>query len=260
MKLDLFQLIRIFLLLLLLATVAFYTKIQKLKSRSWSEPLHIVVFPINSDDNPIVEDYIEQLEVSAFQAIDGFMQKQSRNYSIITSQPTQVHLGDIIKTKPPTPPASGTNFVAIAWWTLRFRYWAYWNTPGDDSYHHRVRIFVLYHETLPNRTLQHSLGLAKGLLAIVHAFASKSQEAQNNIVITHEFLHTVGATDKYDANGQPVYPEGYAVPEQSPLYPQQKAEIMGGYIPLSPHRSRMPASLSECIIGPETAKEINWSE
>lgn len=82
----------------------------------------------------------------------------------------------------------------------------------------------------------------------------------NHVVIAHELLHLVGATDKYDlATGTPVYPEGYAEPPLAPLYPQSTAELMGGRIPLSPEASKMPKDLSECLLGPATAAEIGWA-
>jgi len=62
------------------------------------------------------------------------------------------------------------------------------------------------------------------------------------------------------ASGQPLFPEGYAQPERKPLYPQHKAEVMGGRIPLSSTRSDIPGSLKRTLIGPTTATEINWLE
>ena len=57
---------------------------------------------------------------------------------------------------------------------------------------------------------------------MVNAFASTQMEGENNIVITHELLHTFGATDKYDfATNRPRFPEGYAEPHANPLYPPQ---------------------------------------
>ena len=92
----------------------------------------------------------------------------------------------------------------------------------------------------------------------MHAFASIDQDQQNNIVIAHELLHTVGATDKYAADNEPIFPIGYADPMRSPLYPQNKAEIMTARIPLSATSSRMADSLDQCTIGEQTAREINW--
>ncbi|NIO43671.1 MAG: hypothetical protein GTO41_28055 [Burkholderiales bacterium] len=83
--------------------------------------------------------------------------------------------------------------------------------------------------------------------------------AENNIIITHELLHTLGATDKYDlATNQPLYPAGYAEPDIRPLYPQQFSEIMGGRIPVSQVRSVPPQTLDAVLVGPQTAAEIGW--
>lgn len=255
---TLFKIFRIIVLLTIFAAVAFYAKNQKLKSRSWTKPLQVVIYPINGDNSPIVDEYIKQLDSSTFNGIDQFFQSEAEHYNLSVEQPTQTHLGDIIVNHPPTSPSTDAHFSAIAWWGIKFRYWAFRYTPDDQSNLHRVRIFVHYHEAEPDKTLQHSLGLDKGLLAIVHAFAEKDQQQQNNIVIAHELLHTVGATDKYNTNNQPIFPDGYAEPDLQPLFPQTQAEIMSAKIPLSPSQSKMAESLTQCIIGEKTAYEINW--
>lgn len=244
--------------MVLFAAAAFYTKAQKLKSRSWAEPLEVVIFPINGDNSPIVEDYIRNLDENTFSSIDAFIKRESQKYSVITRRPTITRLGPVLEKQPPPAPPYESNLPAIMWWGLKFRYWAFKNTPDSESNLHRIRVFVHYHEVRDDTTLQHSLGLDKGLLAIVHAFASEDQDGQNNIVIAHELLHTVGATDKYDENSEPVYPEGYADPSRVPLFPQSRAEIMTGRIPLTTSTSQMADSLNDCIIGRNTAQEINW--
>ncbi|MGH8187189.1 MAG: hypothetical protein ACREUC_11545, partial [Steroidobacteraceae bacterium] len=81
----------------------------------------------------------------------------------------------------------------------------------------------------------------------------------NDVVLAHELLHTLGATDKYDlANDQPAHPDGYAEPGREPLYPQSVAELMGGRIPLSSDESVTPESLRQVIVGDKTAREIGW--
>lgn len=256
---PLFKAIRILILLLILAAVAFYTKSQKLKARSWAEPLEVVIYPINGDNNsPTVNDYISELDSSVFAPIDRFIQQQSRRYQLITSRPIETRLGPAMTAQPPASPTPDSNMASIIWWSIQFRYWVYKNTPDAESNHHRIRVFALFHDPKEGRKLQHSLGMDKGLAVVVHAFAAIDQDQQNNIVIAHELLHTVGAYDKYARNGEPVFPAGYAAPEQFPLYPQHKAEIMAVRIPLSANSSRMANSLDECIIGPETAREINW--
>jgi hypothetical protein len=253
------KVIRISILLVILATLAFYNKIQKLQARSWAEPLQVVIYPINGDnDNPAVNQYMNELDTTVFQPVDDFIQQQSQGYQLATSQPTQTQLGAVMKLQPPESPKPDANLLSIIWWSIKLRYWASQNTPDSNSNLHRIRVFVYYHEPVAGRHLEHSLGLNKGLIAIVHAFGAESFDQQNNVVIVHELLHTVGALDKYDANNQPVFPVGYADPEQSPLYPQTRAEIMAIGIPQSAGSSRMATHLNECLIGAQTAKEINW--
>jgi hypothetical protein len=79
-------------------------------------------------------------------------------------------------------------------------------------------------------------------------------------VATHELMHTLGASDKYDASGRASFPAGYANPRQTPLFPQPGAEVMARNLPLSPTSERPPATLDELFIGDETAREIGWIE
>ncbi len=254
----LFKATRIFLLLAIFVVLAFYTKTERLKSQSWAQPLQVVVYPINSSKSLKVEEYIKQLNNTTFSDIDRFFQTEAEHFGLSITPPTLTVLGPTLDHLPPASPGPSANFAKIIWWGIKFRYWSYLNTPDDASNLRRVRVFLQYHPLEENKQLQHSLGLQKGLLAIVHAFASKTQEAQNNIVIAHELLHTVGATDKYDSNKQPVFPHGFAEPDKSPLFPQSLAEIMAVSIPSSQTQSIMAENLTDCIIGRKTAEEINW--
>jgi hypothetical protein len=77
-------------------------------------------------------------------------------------------------------------------------------------------------------------------------------------VATHELFHTLGASDKYDASGRAVFPDGFAAPSQSPLYPQPGAELMARNLPLSATEERPPETLDELWVGDATAREIGW--
>jgi len=252
------KLTRILILIIVFLSLAFYSRQQKLKSRSWTAPLELVIYPINAENHPEIDDYIANLNDEVFTPIDHFLAQQSQPYNLIAKQPTQTRLGPTLNTLPPTAPRPDSGFPNIVWWGLKFRYWVFKNTFSEDTEVRRIRVFVLYHAAVNGKRLPHSLGLDKGLVALVHAFADLDQDQQNNIVITHEVLHTVGALDKYDSQTQPVFPNGFADPERSPLYPQQRAEIMAGRIPLSETKRRMADSLKECVIGKQTAMEINW--
>lgn len=253
-----FKIIRVVTLLFIFIAIAFYTKTQKLSSRSWSVPLQVVIYPMNGDGSPLVERYINQLNTSDYQEIDQFFHDEAEHYSLSIQYPTSTHLGEIITNHPPLAPRPDAGLAKIAWWSIKLRYWAFRHTPDDDSNFNRIRAFVYYHTPEKNKRLKHSLGLDKGLLVIAHTFASVKLEPQNNIVLAHELLHTVGASDKYDSNAQPVYPDGYANPDKSPLFPQLMAEIMAAVIPTSQINSEMAESLKYCVIGEKTAREINW--
>ena len=259
MRIFTFKNFRILALVIVLCAVALYSKDQRLVTQGWYKPLDIVVFPINADGSPAVDDYIEALSEKDFASIDKFIKRESDKFEeVVTSTPTITTLGSRVDTLPPNPPGVDANPIKIALWSLKLRWWTMQNTPDDKSNKHRIRIFVLYHETKNNKKLEHSLGLQKGLLGIVHAFASDDQSKQNNVVIAHELLHTVGATDKYDEYGNPIPPDGLADPNRSPIYPQRRAEIMAGTVAQSATVSKMASSLKKCIIGNKTAMEIGW--
>ncbi len=260
MKLFSFRNIRILILLAILSVAAIHTKQQYMYSTSWLNPLEVVIFPINADGSTQTATYIANLSSKAFSAIDQFTAKEAKKYGLYQNNPTKTILGPTINDMPPAPPAKNAFFLKVAMWSIKMRYWAWKNTPDGPSSHNRINMFVLYHDINNSQPLQRSLGMDKGLLGIVHAFASKQQDKQNNIVIAHELLHTVGATDKYDSVGNPVFPDGYAQPERNPLFPQYRAEIMAGRISQSRTSSTMALSLDSCVIGARTAREISWPD
>lgn len=256
--LSFFKILRVLTLLCILAFAAFYTKAQRLGSRAWLEPLEIVIFPIGVDQSPSVDEYIATLNDDVFTEIDRFMKSEGEAYEVNSDPPTRTILGPKVDVLPPSSPSPAANVLEIIWWSMKLRLWAYRHTPKEYAGRDSVNMYVLYHELEAGRRLKHSFGLDKGLIGVVHAFASSTQQAQNNIVITHELLHTVGAKDKYGIDGEPFFTEGYAEPGKDPLFPQQFAEIMAGKIPISEKRSQMADSLRSCVIGETTAMEINW--
>ncbi len=77
-------------------------------------------------------------------------------------------------------------------------------------------------------------------------------------VAAHELFHTLGATDKYDANGRTLVPAGLAEPYRVPLWPQRFAEVMARNRPLAAGVERPPETLDELAVGEVTAIEIGW--
>lgn len=252
-----FRFVRITALLVVLFFVGMNSYLTKLRTTDWNDTLWMVVYPINGDGSKRTQRYIDSLSENTYNRIESFLTKEAQRYGQSIAEPVTVKLAPQVDSLPPQPPANG-NTLAIMLWSLQLRYWSYKN--GDyDGPQPDVRMFVVYHDPEKNQSLAHSLGLQKGMIGVVNAFAGRKLAERNNVVIAHEFLHTLGATDKYsDATNQPVYPEGYAEPDRKPLYPQRRAEIMGGRIPLSDRHSVMPKSVASSNIGDRTAAEINW--
>lgn len=245
---------------MLLCALAFFSIVaihQSVHTRSWTSPLEVVVLPINADQHIDTDRYIKSLSNGNLREIESWFKREAERYTLTLEAPVEISLGPQVFAKPPEFPGN-SNFVNVLAWGLRFRWWAFRNTPDIDSNLTQVRMFVMYYQGEDNMPLRHSLGMEKGLLGLVHAYAQDRQTSQNNIVIAHELLHTVGAIDKYEFSGSPIFPIGYANPLREPLFPQRNAEIMAGKIPLSHGRSYMAESLNNVIINNYTAAEINW--
>ena len=120
-------------------------------------------------------------------------------------------------------------------------------------------MFVLYHAANEESEIGISVGMRKGRYGWSRPMPAKRPNGPSLVVFTHEMLHVLGATDKYVlSTGEPNFPEGYAEPDKRPLFPQQRAEIMGGRIPVTSFSSVMPSSLEQCKIGRQTAEEIGF--
>jgi hypothetical protein len=248
------KILRIIFLLCLLVFAAFYTKLQRLESTAWADTLQVSIYPINGDASPLTEQYIKKLSSKNIRSIDSFFKNQWADYSELEYDPVSVSLQAEITSQPPEPPTDGS-MLKIIFWSLHLRLWSYQNSIDSDK--STINIFVRYHQAGEEKRLAHSLGLQKGLIGVVNGYASAKYQERNNVVIAHELLHTVGASDKYDlSTGQPIYPDGFARPDAH--YDQSKAEIMAGKIPLNEKESVMPESLRQCIISNKTAGEIGW--
>lgn len=254
-----FRRIRILLLLGVLVLTLGLTSLERFMVREWRAPLDVSIYPINGDGSQAAADYISTLQPQDFADINAFLVRETHRYGLKLPVAMKLSLEPEMKDTPPSPPAEASTLKIMAW-SLKLRWWTYQHSGALWPQLGKIRVYVLYHEPQRGQALAHSLGLQKGLIGVVHAFAHTEQTAQNNVVIAHEILHTLGATDKYDAEGRPIYPIGYAEPELPQGIRRHEAEIMAGRIALPDGRNVMPDTLEKCIIGPATAQEINLNE
>lgn len=251
-----FRRIRILILLGVLAGAIGLTALEQWLVRSWGAPLAVELVPINGDGSAAAARTVAALRADDFAEINTFLEREIARYGVPVAPAMQLTLLPESAARPPAPPRAG-GVLATMGWSLKLRWWVYRQSGRWLPQIGTVKLFVLYYAPLDGVALAHSLGLQKGLIGVVHAFADPRQAAQNNVVVAHELLHTLGATDKYGAGGAPLTPDGVADPTLPPDAPQRAAEIMAGRYVAGGGRLLMPASLAQCVIGAKTAHEIN---
>jgi len=252
-----FKNLRISVLLLILAYVGLNTFLNNKRATDWKHPLRVVIYPINADSKPTTEKYISQISHQQFDDFKALLQREALKYGLNLSSPIQVQVSKPIKNLPPIIPKDKNTF-SIMWWSLKLRYWS-WKTDNHTGISPQIRAYALYTTPTENRRLTHSTGLKKSKIALIKLAADNKSTQKNNIIILHELLHTLGATDKYDLQtNQPIFPDGYAEPNLTPILPQRKAEIMAGRIAITQSKAIIPKGLVQTVIGTKTAQEIGW--
>jgi hypothetical protein len=211
-----FKIVRISILLVILALVAMSTYRSRTKSVEWQYTLPINIYPINGDGSAAADQYIRQLTIEEFRPIDEFIQREKDAFGKQANAGVEVRLKAALKEAPPAPPAE-QNALEVMWWSLKFRWWAYRHAKivGPDP---QVRLFVLYFDP-KNKSVHHSTALQQGLIGRVNVFADAELTQTNNVIIAHEFLHTLGATDKA-YSGEIMYFSGW---QDLPLLAQATA-------------------------------------
>ncbi len=250
--------IRILVLLLALALAAWSNWYDRLSTTDWDETLYVGVFPIDDAEDAVAGNYLRRLTDADVVDIEAFFAEEAERFGLSGPQPVRVMMYPPVNEAPPyRAPDSGA--LATMWWSLQMRLYAGRASRASGRAPPQIRIFVHFHDPEFTSGVPHSVGLQKGLVGVVHAYADAGMRGSNNVVIAHEILHTLGASDKYDlATLAPLFPIGFAEPALEPRFPQRFAEIMAGRRAVSPDQFEMPESLADVLVGEATAREIRW--
>lgn len=255
---SVFKLIRVVFLLSILLVILLGTWMTEKRMAEWERPIWVTVYPIAADDDPDTARYLKNIDLDTFSDVNRFMDRESKPYGFTVTPAFRFQIAPPGQELPPPLPDQFEP-AAVAWWSLKMRWWAWMRDIESDLVTPDIQMFVLFHSLNAEQEAGISVGMRKGRYGIVNTYARETYDSTNLIVFTHEMLHVLGATDKYVmATGDPIFPHGYAEPDKRPLHPQEKAEIMGGRIPISSFSSVMPDSLDECRIGRLTAEEIGF--
>jgi len=252
--------LRIAVLLYVLLFVAAAQFLTTRNATDWDVPLWVDIHAVAGDDDQITRSFIDALSETEFADAEAFLAREAKRYGVPLDQPFKLR---VVGEYEGSLPALGADAGAleVLWWSLRMRSLATalaWQTDGPSG---DIVVFAVFHEPTQGVALDRSTALDKGMIAVANLFADREARAANQIVLAHELLHTLRATDKYSlASNAPSYPDGYAAPDARPLLPQRKAELMAGRIPLDEHHAEIPRSLRDVVIGPKTAREIGWQE
>lgn len=247
---------RIMILLLILATVVQQVWLDN-NDMAWKRNFYVAVYPVNADGAASVSAYLRTLKSEDFEPVAEYFAEAATQYQLGLRRPIELRLGAQVEEIPPAPPVNASALDAVIW-SLRFRMFAWANSPRVNV-KPDIRLYLLYHDPAAYHGLSHSTALSKGRIGRVNLYADQAYHQQNLVILAHELLHTLHATDKYDLSTTlPVYPLGFAEPDKTPLYPQHFAELMGGRIPHSETEAEIPRSLKQTMIGNVTAREIGW--
>ncbi|MEI7970230.1 MAG: hypothetical protein WCJ69_14700 [Betaproteobacteria bacterium] len=252
-----FRRLRILILLVVLVNVGVGGWLLRVRTAAWDHPLRVAVFPVAADRGERTRAFVAGFGPEALAPVERFLADEARRHGLSLTTPVEFRVHPGLAELPPEPPFGGSRLDVFVW-SLRLRAWVWrhGSVPGPAPH---ARLFLLFHDPALGASVPHSVGLPQGLIGVVHGFATRAQASQNAVVLAHELLHTVGATDKYDpATNLPRFPDGYAEPDRSPRHPQEFAELMGGRLPVSAREARMPESLDEVLVGEGTAREIGW--
>lgn len=255
-----FRYLRIAILLTILAVVVGNQVLTKSRFSSWEKPLWVTIYPVLAEPGDEVRRYAESRKPESFRQIVEFLSQQAARHGRQLETPLVFQVARPLVALPPALPTESSG-LGVALWSLKMRWWVWKNGDQDGLAPADIRMFVLYQSHKPNSLMERSVGMQNGSYGVVNAAASRQMAARNRIIIAHELMHILGASDKYDQRtGQPVPPQGLANPSKSPLYPQDRAEIMAGRIAISANKWRQPASLRSFVVGAQTAVEIGWVE
>lgn len=259
---KLFFALRVSLLLTILAGVALYAW-RDVKSREarkdWSRPLSVAVVVIA--DAPLEDGVVERLRDRA-PDLEARLTLELRAHGGQLSRPFSFEVfGPVtVEGKPPELPQSDgiRDAIGFSWDLRRF------SSRANDAAGIGSRIFDSYiyvvarPPTSEKRKAVEGLSQLGGRLGVVKVDLDHTMIDFALFVVTHELLHTLGASDKYDAAGDPSFPDGFPEPDRTPPYPQRFTEIMARHRAVAPGRSAPPETLGELSVGVKTAEEIGW--
>lgn len=259
-----FFLVRVSLLLFVLFVVVLYA-IRDIRGRrarnDWTATVDVAIVLVQIDGNAPVDESAVRALAERVPALEDRLRAEAERHRPGMPKPFHMRLFGPVAARTPPPKAQGDGVADLVRKTLDSRRWFGDVDPraGLDPDHWDTRIYVSARRPQSEtRSFVEGESEQGGRTGVVDVELDDSMVDSTLFVVAHELLHTLGATDKYDANGRTLVPDGLAEPDRTPLYPQRRAEVMARNRPVTPEAEVIPESLDELAIGGATAREIGW--
>lgn len=181
--------LRIVILLLILATVIQQFWLDKV-DLDWGRNFYVAVYPVNVDSSAKVSAYLRTLTTEDFEPVAEYFAEEAAPYKLGLRRPIELQLGAPVDEVPPAPPANGEGILSTIIWSLKFRIFAWTNSP-EVSVKPDIRMYLLYHDPAAQAELSHSTALSKGRIGHVNLFGDSAYHQQNMVILAHELLHTL---------------------------------------------------------------------
>lgn len=264
-KRSVFFWVRVSILLTILLGVSLYA-IRDYRSRhgrnDWDRPLEVSFVVVR--EGPVTADALAALKARV-PVLEAQLHAQMQRYRDSALPPIHVTIRGPVDGAPP-PPTPGDGVVDA----LKYQ-WSLWRwtravdaLAGYDAGAADSRIYLVVKPPVPSegRIVRQIEGASElhGRVGVVNVDLDAVMADFALFVATHELLHTLGATDKYNADGSIQVPAGLPEPGAFPLYPQRYAEVMARHRAIDATTTKPPRDLSELAIGAETAREIGWTK
>ncbi|MBX3190949.1 MAG: hypothetical protein KF819_28395 [Labilithrix sp.] len=225
----------------------------------WDHTLYVAIVLVRVE--PIDDAAIAAMR-ERVPALEDRLASELARYRSASPRPFRFNLAGPVDAGAPPPAPPGEGAVDLAKHTYALSQWLNGvdERAGVVANRFDARVYVtIRRPRQAERTLVEGRSEQGGRIAVVDVELDAEVPDLPLIVAAHELMHTLGATDKYDAQGRTLSPRGLAEPDRSPPFPQRFTEIMARNRPVSPSEEKVPDGIHEIAVGPVTAREIGWT-
>ncbi len=240
---------------------------------AWDRPVRVLVLAVVDPHTDAAEE-VRQGFLQRFltgvvpgegnlEGVKAWFEKEHRRHTGRSGPPIEfIPRGPFRAAEPPPLPAAGDAWFLERWRSVR-SFLGYFEETGEREKlslgAYDAAIFVyLYDEDEASRYSRHvSVATRRTRRGVVFSPFGPRHVERCCVLLAHELCHALGASDKYEGE-RSLFPDGFADPDLSPRYPQERAEIMALGIPVKAGAERRAEDLGDCVMGRKTAEEIGW--